>query len=269
MILEHRRDWMVAVITLAHPPVNALNLALRQALYDFFGAARTDASIEAVVVHGAGGGFCAGGDRKEFGTPSANECPTLSRDVLDAIERCGKPVIAALHGYAMGGGLELALACAARVVVADTRVALPEVSIGVFPLSATQRLPRLIGVARASEFMLAGAVRAASDSSLTACFDRIVPSQDELLQVALEAAREAIAAPPVPVRERPIPGDPIAELRRVLERHSGDALSPAARALLRAVSAAVEAPNFQAGLDRAQALFDELGGTRRPSPPVR
>jgi enoyl-CoA hydratase len=269
MALGHRRDGTVAVITLAHPPVNALSLALRRALFDFFVAARWEVSIEAVIVHGAGRGFCAGGDLTEFGTPDANERPTLSRDVLDAVERCGKPVVAALHGFAMGGGLELALACAARVAVAGTRVGTPEVDIGVFPLSATQRLPRVIGVARAAKFMLAGASVAASDPAIADCFDRIVSGEDGLLQAALELARACVAAPPVLLRARPIPGDPAAELQLVLERYEGKTLSPAQQALLQAVRAAVEATSFQSGLDQAQVLFDELGGTRRASPPIR
>ena len=269
MVLEHRRDGSVAVITLAQPPVNALNLALRRALFDFFVALRADTSVAAVVVHGVGNGFSAGGDRKEFGTPNANERPTLSRDVLDAVERCGKPVIAALHGFALGGGLELALACDARVAVAGTRVGLPEVTIGLFPLSATQRLPRVVGVASAAEFMLAGATIPAGDPAIAGCFDRIVMSGDELPQAAMQLAQACVAAPPVPLRARPIPGDSAAELKLVLERHAGVALSPAQRAVLQAVRAAVEAPDFQSGLDRAQSLFDELGGTRRPSPPNR
>jgi 3-hydroxyacyl-CoA dehydrogenase len=269
MAIGHRRDGTVAVLTLAHPPVNALSLALRRALFDFFVAARSDTSIAAVIVHGAGKGFCAGGDRTEFGTPDANQRPTLSRDVLDAVERCGKPVVAALHGFAMGGGLELALACTARVAVADTRVGTPEVSIGVFPLSATQRLPRVIGVARASMFMLAGASVAASDPTMAGCFDRLVSSEGELLQAANDLAHACIAAPLIPLRSRPMPGDPVAELRAVIERCPEETLSPAQSALLRAVRAALEAASFQSGLDRAQALFDELGGTRRPSPPVR
>jgi 3-hydroxyacyl-CoA dehydrogenase len=265
MILEHQRDGAVAMITLQHPPVNALSLALRRALLDFFVAARSDASIEAIVVHGAGNGFCAGGDRTEFGTPDADARPTLSRDVLDAIERCGKPVIAALHGYAMGGGFEFALACGARTAVARTRIGLPEVTIGLFPLSATQRLPRLIGIARAANLMLTGVSVAASDPVLAGCFDRIVSSEDELLPEAVKLARAFVAAPPVLLRTRSIPGRPLAELQWVLERRALEVLSPAQEALLQALSAAVESECFQAGLDRAQYLFDTLGGTRHPS----
>jgi enoyl-CoA hydratase len=269
MTLGFRRDGTVGVITLAHPPVNALSLPLRRALFDFFVAARSDTSIEAIVVHGGGNGFCAGGDRTEFGTPDANERPTLSRDVLDAAERCGKPVIAALHGYAMGGGLEFALACGARIAVAGTRIGLPEVTIGVFPLSATQRLPRLIGIARAANFMLTGASVAASDPALAGCFDRIVASDDGLLPEAVKLARACVAAPPVLLRMRSIPGSPLAELQWLLERHALDVLSPVQWALLQALSAAVESDSFQSGLDRAQYLFDTLGGTRQPSPPLR
>ena len=135
--------------------------------------------------------------------------------------------------------------------------ALPEVNIGVFPLSATQRLPRVIGVARAAGFMLAGESVAASDPVIAGCFDRIVMSEDELLQAALQLAQACVTAPPVLLRARPIPGDPVAELQSVLERHAGDALSPAQQALLQAVRAAVEADSFQAGLDCAQYLFDD------------
>jgi 3-hydroxyacyl-CoA dehydrogenase len=269
MVLEHHRDGAIAVVTLAHAPVNALNLALRRGLYDFFTAVRSDAAIAAIVVQGAGKGFCAGGDRTEFGTQDANARPTLSRDVLDSIERCGKPVVAALHGFAMGGGFELALACGARIAVASTQVALPEVTIGVFPLSATQRLPRVLGLARAARLMLSGARVDASDPIVAGCFDMIVPDVDSLLPATLTYACERVGAPLVPVRARPFPGDAAAELQQLLAQHPRDARSPAEQALLQALEAAVNSEDFQAGLDRAQRLFDELGGNRRRSPPVQ
>jgi enoyl-CoA hydratase len=269
MFLEHERHGTVAVVRLANPPVNALNLALRRALHDFFSAVRTDAEVGAIVTHGAGRGFCAGGDRSEFGTPDANARPTLSRDVLDAIERCGKPVVAALHGYAVGGGFELALACSARVAVADTQVALPEVAIGVFPLSATQRLPRILGLGRAAELMLSGTRVNANDPVVAGCFEAIVPDAAALLPAALACARELIGAPLAPVRLRPIAGDPARELRHLLAQHPPSARSPAEHALLQALEAAVNGHDFQAGLDEAQRLFDELGGNQRPSPPIQ
>lgn len=266
MMLEQRRVDRIAVLTLQRPPVNALGVELRRALHDYLVAVRSDSSVEAIVLLGAGNGFCAGGDRKEFGTPQAGERPTLSRDVLSAIEACGRPVIAALHGFAMGGGFELALACTARVVVAGTQVGLPEVGIGVIPLSATQRLPRAVGLAQAAALMLSGERWDARSPSLAACFDRIVCTYDELLPAALELARAATLDAPIPLRARPIPGDPRSDLDRICAQLPEQVRTPAQQALVAALRAAVVSSDFDTGLATAQRLFDALGGHRRPSP---
>ncbi len=264
MLLEHRREGTVAVVAMTHPPVNALSHALREALCATFLAFKCDASVDAVVLCGSGGGFCAGADRTEFGTPDASRRPTLSRDVLGAIETCGKPVVAALRGFAVGGGLELALACDARVAVAGTRIGLPEVKIGVFPLSGTQRLPRLLGMGKAAELMLEGGLHTAESDETSRAFDRIVTSQEDLLPVALRVARTAVASRPLRVRDRPFPDrDPRAELQRVLQRYPQASRTAPQVALVAAFTAAIEAPDFQSGLDRAQDLFDALGGNRR------
>lgn len=248
-------------IALSHPPVNALGLELRRALVAAFERIDGDDAVQAVVLHGDGKGFCAGGDRTEFGTPAAVERPTLSRDVLSRIEACRKPVVAAVHGFAVGGGLELALACSARVAVASARVGLPEVAIGRFPLSGSQRLPRLLGVACAAEWMLRAETTDASHPDAAAIFDRVVGSEDELLPEAVDLARKSLRAPRLPIRHRPFPdADPRAALDEVAARYDRNELSPAQRALLAALRAAVEARDFQAGLDRAQVLFDELVG---------
>ena len=261
MTLDVTQSDGVARLALRHPPVNALRLELRRALVETLERVDADASVEAVVLHGAGKGFCAGGDRTEFGTPAAGARPTLSRDVLTRIEACRKPVVAAIHGFAMGGGLELALACHARVAVASARAGLPEVGIGRFPLSGSQRLPRLLGVERAAEWMLRAETMAAAHPDAAPLFDRIVEQEDELLPAALELARSATHVPPQLLRHRAFPeADPLAALRRVEDRYTGRELSPAQRALLAALRAAVEATDFQAGLDRAQVLFDELVG---------
>jgi 3-hydroxyacyl-CoA dehydrogenase len=179
--------------------------------------------------------------------------------VLHAIEHCGKPVVAAIHGYAVGGGLELALACDLRIVAAGTRLGLPEVSIGRFPLSGSQRLPRILGVTRAATWMLQAGMYDAGYPETTALFDRIVHTPDELLPAALELARVAITMPPVPIRHRPFPdADPHGALLALDESWPCDQRSAAQRALIAALHAAVEASDFQSGLDRAQQLFDEL-----------
>jgi enoyl-CoA hydratase len=259
MPLEHRRVGPVAVVTFAHPPVNALGLELRRELQSFFLQVSRDEAVRAIVLAGSGRGFSAGGDRTEFGTPAATTRPTLSRDVLHAIEHCGRPVVAALHGFAIGGGFELALACDLRVVVADTRVGFPEVGIGRFPLSGSQRLPRILGVGRAAAWMLQAEVLDAAHPGAAPLLDRLVDSHEALLPAALELADSAVTAPPVPVRRRPFPDvDPIAALDSVERRYPGTERTPAQRALLAAMRAAVTASDFDAGLERAQELFDEL-----------
>jgi enoyl-CoA hydratase len=268
MALHLERSESVALIALDHPPVNALCLELRRQLVATFDELRDDSAIHAVVVHGAGRGFCAGGDRSEFGTPAAGCRPTLSREVLRAVEDCGKPVVAAMHGFAVGGGLELALACDARIAVANTRVGLPEIRLGVFPLSGTQRLPRLLGLTRAAELMFDASVLDAAAPTVSALFDRVVETREDLLPAAIELARSAARARPPRIRDRPIPGaDPAAELRLLKCRHPRDQCNDAQRALLDALAAAVESLDFQAGLDEAQRLFDALGGDRRPVRP--
>jgi 3-hydroxyacyl-CoA dehydrogenase len=245
--------------------VNALCLELRRELQSFFLEVSRDDAARAIVLCGGGRGFSAGGDRTEFGTPAATTRPTLSRDVLHAIEHCGRPVVAALHGFAIGGGLELALACDLRVVVAGTRVGFPEVGIGRFPLSGSQRLPRILGVGRAAAWMLRGETTDAGHPEFATLFDRVVDDQASLLPVALERARAAIGLPPVPIRRRPFPDpDPVAALEDVERANPAAGRSPAQQALLDAVRAAVDSPDFQSGLDRAQQLFDELvDGTPR------
>ncbi len=265
MLLEHRRAGPVAGRRDGLPTRERIEPCAPQgAVSKHSQAFRRDASIGAVVLHGTGSGFCAGGDRSEFGTPDATRQPTLSRDVLGAIEACGKPVVAAMHGFAVGGGLELALACNARIAVAGTRVGLPEVKIGVFPLSATQRLPRLLGLARATDLMMEGTLHSAESAETSLLFDRIVAAREDLLAAAVQLAQTAVIEPPPHVRERQLPDPaPGAELRRVLQHYPEALRTPAQNALVAALAAAIESPDFQAGLDRAQELFDTLGGNRR------
>ena len=262
MLLEYRRDGNVALLTFNHPPVNAFGLPLRTALVQAFTQIAREKHVEAVVVRGAGKGFSAGGDKSEFGKPEASARPTLSRDVLAAVENCGKPVVAAVHGFAVGGGLEFVLACSVRIAVADARVGLPEVGIGRFPLSGSQRLPRLIGIERAAQWMLGAQTMAANHPDAAGVFDRLIDDEASLLQIAVEEARRAARAPPVLIRHRPLPdADPQAALQAAIAlRWAASPLSAAQQALLAALQAAVAAPDFQAGLDRAQVLFDELVG---------
>ena len=140
----------VAVIQLDNPPVNGLAYAVRAAILSGLDKANADAEISAVVLAGAGKSFSAGADINELGTPRSLLEPILPT-VIREIERSEKPVIAAMHGVAMGGGLELALGCHYRVAAAGTQISLPEVKLGLLPgAGGTQRLPRAVGLATAA-----------------------------------------------------------------------------------------------------------------------
>jgi 3-hydroxyacyl-CoA dehydrogenase len=150
--LETRGD--VAVVRVNNPPVNALGRGVRDGVHEAVSRAHADASVQAILLVCEGKTFIAGADIREFGNPA--EGKTLP-EVLDVIENGKKPVIAAMHGTALGGGLEVALCCHYRVALPSTRFGLPEVKLGILPGSGgTQRLPRVIGVARARDQMCSG-----------------------------------------------------------------------------------------------------------------
>ncbi len=147
----------IALIVMDSPPVNALGLPLRRQLAEAMNRAMTDPGVRAVVLQGSGKGFSGGADIAEFGSPQALAEPSLPTIVND-IESSPKPVVAAISGVCMGGGLELALACHYRVGQAGAKIALPEVKLGILPgAGGTQRLPRVIGVEAALNMIVSGA----------------------------------------------------------------------------------------------------------------
>lgn len=151
----HRRG-RVAIVTVDNPPVNALSRGVPRGVIEALEEGATDPGIVALVLVGAGRTFIAGADIREFGQPRDPEEPDL-RDMIAAIERCPKPVVAAMHGTALGGGLEAALGCHWRVGTASSHYGFPEVRIGLLPgAGGTQRAPRLIGVKAALEMCLSG-----------------------------------------------------------------------------------------------------------------
>lgn len=165
----------VAVIHLANPPVNGLGDNVRVGLATAVTRAAHDDHVGAVVIVGEGRGFCGGADLRQFGTPAAAAEPTVP-DVLADIRSLSKPVIAAIHGFALGGGLELALACHYRIARPDARLGLPEVNVGLIPgAGGTQRLPRLIGAAAALRMIQQGTTITGTEGTdlglLDACFD--------------------------------------------------------------------------------------------------
>jgi 3-hydroxyacyl-CoA dehydrogenase len=146
--IDYRVDRAVAIITFANPPVNGLSHAVRAGISAALERAQADLSVRAIVLMGAGGIFSAGADIREFGTPASTAEPTLRR-LIDLVETSAKPVIAAIAGTCLGGGLELALAAHYRVANGDAKLGLPEVKLGLLPgAGGTERLPRLVGAER-------------------------------------------------------------------------------------------------------------------------
>jgi 3-hydroxyacyl-CoA dehydrogenase len=196
MTAEYQVHGDVAVITLNNPPVNGLGLSTRQAIVDGLEKAENDATVKAVVLTGAGRAFSGGADIREFGSPKAIQEPNLL-SVIIRVENTTKPVIAALHSVAMGGGLELALGAHYRIAAPGCNVALPEVKLGLIPgAGGTQRLPRVLGVEAALNMIVSGEpVKSEMLAQLPGqkLFDKLAASPESLAEEALAFAREMAA----------------------------------------------------------------------------
>ena len=186
----------VAVITLNNPPVNGLGLATRQAIVAGLEQAEADLAVKAIVLTGAGKAFSGGADIKEFGSPKAIQEPNLL-SVIRAVENTTKPVVAAMHSVAMGGGLELALGAHYRIAAPGCSIALPEVKLGLIPgAGGTQRLPRVLGVEAALNMIVSGEpVKSEMLAMLPGqkLFDKMAASPESLAEEALAFAREVAA----------------------------------------------------------------------------
>jgi 3-hydroxyacyl-CoA dehydrogenase len=181
----------VLVVTIDHPPVNALSVDVRRGLVEAIDAAQGDAAVAAVLIVGAGRNFIAGADIREFGKPPL---PPLLPLVCNRIEACAKPVVAAIHGAALGGGLEVALAAHYRIAVRGAKLGLPEVQLGLLPgAGGTQRTPRLIGAAPALDLMLSGRHARAEEALSLGLVDRL-GATDDVLGEGLAYTRELLAA---------------------------------------------------------------------------
>ena len=246
----------IALVTLSNPPVNALSWALRQHVVAAINAANLDASVQAIVLHGAGKGWCGGADIKEFGDFANIKQPVFT-PLMDGVEQSSKPVVAAVHGIALGGGLELALACHARVFAKGTSVAFPEVKLGILPgAGGTQRFPRVLGLEAAANLIVSG--KAVPVDSLAA-----LPGQ-KLVQQLSESA-ETVLADAIALAKSKI-GQPLTRTRDLPAKHPyADGFFTTARAALAkgllapqlcldAVQAAFKLP-FDAGTAKEQELF--------------
>src|SRR2546421_4185529 len=179
----------IAVLTIDNPPVNAMSMAVRADLLAAVQAAAADPQVQALVLIGAGDKFIPGADIREFGKPITGPS---GRDVIAAIEAASKPVVAALGGNALGGGLEIALGCHFRIATPDCRLGLPEVTLGLLPgAGGTQRLPRLVGAARALELITSGKPMDAADALASGVIDEL--ASGPLLDSALAFARRSVA----------------------------------------------------------------------------
>jgi 3-hydroxyacyl-CoA dehydrogenase len=179
----------VAVLTVNNPPVNALSHSVRVGLMEGLQTALADVAVKAIVVIGGGTTYIAGADIKEFGKPIQ---PPRLLDIQDAMEASTKPIVSAIHGTALGGGLEVALTCHYRVAVPSAKVGLPEVKLGLLPgAGGTQRLPRLVGVQKALELITSGDHIEADKACELGVIDEVVSG--DLLQGAIEFARKVVS----------------------------------------------------------------------------
>ncbi|SEL00565.1 3-hydroxyacyl-CoA dehydrogenase [Roseateles sp. YR242] len=251
----------VAVITLNNPPVNGLGHATRKAAAEGIEQAENDPAVKAVVITGAGKAFSGGADIREFGSPKALAEPNLL-SLINRVESCSKPVVAAIHSVCMGGGLELALGCHYRVAAPGTKVALPEVKLGLLPgAGGTQRLPRALGVEPALNMIVTGEP---VNSELLAqvpgqvLFQKIV--QGDLIDGAVAFAMEVADQRPLP-RVRDLKAQhPEAQGYFQFARNTVQAMSknfPAPLQCVDAVAAAVS-QKFEDGMKAERDAFAQL-----------
>ena len=254
-------DGAIGIVTVAYPPVNALSRSMRQAIIDGITAAQAHPAVQAIVFICDGRTFLAGADITEFGKPP--QAPSLFQ-AQDVIENSAKPVIAAIHGTSLGGGLEVALCCHYRVAVPSAKCGLPEVHLGLLPgAGGTQRLPRIVGVPKALEFITNGTHVPAQQCLEIGLVDAIVP-EGQLREGAIAFARQVLAEgrPLRKVRDAddkvlPARGKPelFAEFRQANAKRFRGFLAPEYN--IRCIEAAANLP-FDEGQREERRLFMEL-----------
>ena len=248
----------VAILTLDNPPVNGLSYPLRVAFAEGLDKANADSSVKAIVVTGAGKAFSGGADIKEFGSPKAIAEPNLL-SLIRACELSGKPIVAAIHSVAMGGGLELALGCHYRVTAPGANIALPEVKLGLIPgAGGTQRLPRVLGVEAALNIIVSGEpVKSEFIASFPGqkLFDKVI--EGNLLEAAIAYAREKADVRPMPIVRDMKVGHPEADGYFAFARNTVSAMSknyPAPAKCVEAVQNAMKM-KFDDGMKAEREIF--------------
>jgi len=256
----------ILIVEANNPPVNALGHAVREGLVKAIEAADANEAVKAVVIIGLGQTFFAGADISEFGTPKAFAQPVLPQ-VVDIIENCTKPVVAAVHGTALGGGLEVALACHYRVAVPSAKFGVPEVKLGILPgAGGTQRLPRVAGVAKALEMATSGNPIGAKEAHDIGLVDRLI--EGDLEQHAVAFAEEVRAIRPLPKSSER--DDKLAEARAnpalFDDFRKANAKKfrgfDAPEAVIKSIEAAVAKPYAEGVLDERKLFMELMSGTQ-------
>ena len=249
----------IGVITIDNPPVNALGPGVSDGIIAAVEQGESDPRVKAMVLMGAGRSFIAGADIRQFGKPR----PTPARRSYDVIDQTSKPIVAAIHGYALGGGLEHALACHYRIAVPSAKVGLPEVLIGILPGGGgTQRLPRLIGPKAAMELIVSGRHVPAPEAKQLGIIDELVEGKDLRKEAIAYAQRIADRRPLPKVRDM---NDKLAQaqadpgmfeaMRKSIARRARNQKAP--YNCIAAVEASTREP-FEEGLKTERRLFGEL-----------
>jgi len=257
-LVRFKKDGDIGIITVDNPPVNALSPGVPEGVVAAVDKGNADPAVKAMVLIGAGRSFIAGADIRQFGRGPST--PPTGRRPYDVLDDSAKPVIAAIHGYALGGGLEMALACHYRVAVPSAKVGLPEVQIGILPgAGGTQRLPRLIGPKAALDLITSGRHVPAEEAHKLGIIDEIMPEGD-LKGAAIAFARRVAGQRPLPrIRDK---SEKLAEGTSALFEAARKAIARRARnqrapyACIEAVEAASTLP-FDEGCTLERKLFDQ------------
>jgi 3-hydroxyacyl-CoA dehydrogenase len=248
----------IAVITVDNPPVNAISQSIRQGLIDAMTEITGNDDIEAAIIIGAGRVFIAGADVREFGKPPLP--PTLP-EAITAIESSDKPVVAAIHGVALGGGLEIALGCHYRIADAGAKLGLPEVNLGIIPgAGGTQRLPRVIGIEKALDLISTGRQAGATEAAEMGLVDSIADGELEAAAIAFARDQVGQDLPKVSSKDMPAPptDDFFETAKAAITKRARGQDSPL-RAL-EAVEIAATLP-YDEGSKREREIFVELRGS--------